>query len=210
MFPCLFRFQGPPLGLWTPCSLFRNSKIASLCVCLHPHISVSLTLSSASLNLFWRALWLHWDTCIKQFRPASLIFYWSIITLWCVRFRCAMKWISHMYTYIPFLSDLPPTPPPSHPSGPSHSTKTPCAIERLPTSYLFYTWWYVYVNPNLPICPPLYFPQKHKYNGILLPLKRNKVEAFVETTMDPESVIQHELSQKEKNKYCILTHIYRI
>ena len=28
--------------------------------------------------------------------------------------------------------------------------------------------------------------------------------------MDPESVIQSEVSQKEKNKYCMLTHIYGI
>ena len=28
--------------------------------------------------------------------------------------------------------------------------------------------------------------------------------------MDLESVIQSEVSQKEKNKYCILTHIYGI
>ena len=35
--------------------------------------------------------------------------------------------------------------------------------------------------------------------------KRNKTESFVETWMDPESVIQSEVSQKEKNKYRILT-----
>ena len=110
----------------------------------------------------------------------------------------------------PSLQDLPPTLPPSHPSGSSQSIKTPCVIERLPTSYLFYTWWCMYVNPNLPICPTLCFPPKHKYNGILLPLKRSKGEASVETRMDPESVIQHELSQKEKNKYRILTHICEI
>ena len=28
--------------------------------------------------------------------------------------------------------------------------------------------------------------------------------------MDLEMVIQSEVSQKEKNKYCILTHVYRI
>ena len=35
-------------------------------------------------------------------------------------------------------------------------------------------------------------------------------ESFVETWMDLEFVIQSEVSQKEKNKYCILTHICRI
>ena len=45
------------------------------------------------------------------------------------------------------------------------------------------------------------------YNGILLSHKRNKIGSFVETWMDLETVIQSEVSQKEKNKYCILTHI---
>ena len=38
-------------------------------------------------------------------------------------------------------------------------------------------------------------------------IKRDETESFVETWMDLETVIQSELSQKEKNKYCILTHI---
>ena len=39
-------------------------------------------------------------------------------------------------------------------------------------------------------------------------IKRNEIESFVVMWMDLESVIQSEVSQKEKNKY-ILTHIYR-
>ena len=38
-------------------------------------------------------------------------------------------------------------------------------------------------------------------------IKRNEIESFVETWMDLETVIQSEVSQKEKNKYHILTHI---
>ena len=37
-------------------------------------------------------------------------------------------------------------------------------------------------------------------------IKRNEIGSFVETWMDLETVIQSEVSQKEKNKYCILTH----
>ena len=40
--------------------------------------------------------------------------------------------------------------------------------------------------------------------------KRKEIESFVEMWMDLEMVIQGEVSQKEKNKYCILTHVYRI
>ena len=38
-------------------------------------------------------------------------------------------------------------------------------------------------------------------------IKRNKIESFVETWMDVETVIQSKVCQKEKNKYRILTHV---
>ena len=41
-------------------------------------------------------------------------------------------------------------------------------------------------------------------------IKRNKIELFIVRWMDLESVIQSEVSQKEKNKYCTLTHVYGI
>ena len=40
--------------------------------------------------------------------------------------------------------------------------------------------------------------------------KRNEFESILVTWMNLEPVIQNEISQKEKNKYCILTHIYGI
>ena len=42
------------------------------------------------------------------------------------------------------------------------------------------------------------------------PIKRNEIELFVVRWMNLESVIQSEVSQKEKSKYCMLTHIYGI
>ena len=39
-------------------------------------------------------------------------------------------------------------------------------------------------------------------------IKRNETELFVVRWIDLESVIQSEVSQKEKNKYHMLTHIY--
>ena len=41
-------------------------------------------------------------------------------------------------------------------------------------------------------------------------IKRNEIGSFVETWMDLETVIQSEVSQKEKNKYSILMHIFGI
>ena len=37
--------------------------------------------------------------------------------------------------------------------------------------------------------------------------KRNEIGSFVEMWMDLETVIQSEVSQKEKNEYRMLTHI---
>ena len=41
-------------------------------------------------------------------------------------------------------------------------------------------------------------------------IKRNKIELCVERWMDLQSVIQSEISKKEKNKYRMLTHIHGI
>ena len=41
-------------------------------------------------------------------------------------------------------------------------------------------------------------------------MKRNEIGSFVEKWMDLDTVIQREVSQKEKNKYRTLTHIYGI
>ena len=43
-----------------------------------------------------------------------------------------------------------------------------------------------------------------------LAIERKEIVSFVETWIDLEIVIQSEVSQKEKNKYCILIHIYGI
>ena len=49
----------------------------------------------------------------------------------------------------------------------------------------------------------------HIHNGIHIysVIKRNEIGSFVETWMDLETVIQSEVSQKEKNKYRILMHV---
>ena len=47
-------------------------------------------------------------------------------------------------------------------------------------------------------------------NEILLSHKRNILESVLLRWMNLEPVIQSEVSQKEKNKYHILTHIYEI
>ena len=41
-------------------------------------------------------------------------------------------------------------------------------------------------------------------------IRRNEMEVFVMRWIELESVIQSEVSQREKNKYSMLTHIYGI
>ena len=48
------------------------------------------------------------------------------------------------------------------------------------------------------------------HNGILLSHKRNTFESVIIRWMNLEPIIQSEVSQKEKDKYRILTHIYGI
>ena len=44
--------------------------------------------------------------------------------------------------------------------------------------------------------------------GYYSAIKRKETGSFAEMWMNLETAIQSEVSQKEKNKYCILTHIY--
>ena len=49
----------------------------------------------------------------------------------------------------------------------------------------------------------------HIHNGILV-IRGNVFESVLIWWMNTEPIIQNEVSQKKKDKYCILTHIYRI
>ena len=48
------------------------------------------------------------------------------------------------------------------------------------------------------------------HNGILLAIKKNTFESVLMRWMKPEPIIQSEISQKEKQQYSILMHIYGI
>ena len=51
----------------------------------------------------------------------------------------------------------------------------------------------------------------HIHNGVLLSnKKKNTFELVLMRRMKLEPIIQSEASQKDKYKYCILTHIYGI
>ena len=50
----------------------------------------------------------------------------------------------------------------------------------------------------------------HIYNGILLSYKKEYIWVSSNEVDEPRAIIQSEVSQKEKDKYCILMYIYRI
>ena len=50
----------------------------------------------------------------------------------------------------------------------------------------------------------------HIHNGILLSHKRNAFESVLMRRMNLEPIMQSEVSQKEKDKYHVLMHIYGI
>ena len=47
----------------------------------------------------------------------------------------------------------------------------------------------------------------HIYNGMLVRHRKTEFESVLVRWMNLEPVIQSEVNQKEKNKYCILMHI---
>ena len=50
----------------------------------------------------------------------------------------------------------------------------------------------------------------HLHSGILLSHKRNAFESVLMRWINLEPIIQSEVSQKEKDKYCILMYAYGI
>ena len=90
-----------------------------------------------SLNsVFWKARVVCVCVCV-----CVCVFNWRITALqYCVGFWHTTVWISHKYTYVPSLLNLPSLP---HPVSPlwvvtKHQLELPVPIQQLPTGYLFY------------------------------------------------------------------------
>ena len=96
----------------------------------------------------------------------------------------------------------------------SHNTEhwVPCAIGSHQLSLLYiavYTSQSQSLGPS-PWLSPLVSRHLFSQSSINLAIKRNKIGSFVQLWMDLEAVIQSEVSQKEKNKHYVLTHIWGI
>ena len=63
----------------------------------------------------------------------------------------------------------------------------------------------MYIILNLPIPPTLPFPPWYIYMmEYYSAMKKNKTGSFAGMWADLETIMQSEVSQKKKNKYCIL------
>ena len=65
-------------------------------------------------------------------------------------------------------------------------------------------------KPKYPLTDERLKKMWHIYTMDYYSAIRNEIELFVVRRMDLESVIYSEVSQKEKNKYHMVTHIYGI
>ena len=71
----------------------------------------------------------------------KLFFYWRIIALQNFVVFCQTSiWISHRYTYIPSLLNLPPLPPHIPLGWYRAPIQVSWAIQQIPVGYLFYIW----------------------------------------------------------------------
>ena len=97
-------------------------------------------------------------TFMTSKHPANIFFHyvfnWRIVALQCcVGFCHTTTCISHKYTYIPSLLNLPSIPYPSHPSRLSQNTRLSSVMQQIHTSYLFDLWQCICFNVTLSICP---------------------------------------------------------
>ena len=101
----------------------------------------------------------------------------------------------------------------SNPTPGIYPDKTVIQKESCTTMFIapLYTIARTWKQPKCPSTDEWVKKMWHIYTTEYYPaIKRNEIELFVVRWMDLESVIQSEVSQKEKNKYHMLTHIYGI
>ena len=84
---------------------------------------------------------------------SNLFFVWRKIAFQCCVDFCHTTWINHKCTYIPSLLVVPPLSVITEPRA-----ELPVLLGKVPTGYLLYIWWCVYVNADPAIGSILSFP----------------------------------------------------
>ena len=91
------------------------------------------------------------DTCTPMF--FAMLF--TIVRTWmqpkCPSTEERIKKIWYIYNVTP--PSWASFSPPPHPGQRSAPSRAPCAVQRVPTSCLFYTWWWTCISPSLPVHP---------------------------------------------------------
>ena len=103
---------------------------------------------------------------------------------------------------------LPTNPTIGHIPGEKHNSKGSCTTMFIAALFTIAGTW---KQPQCPLTDEWIKKMWRIYTmEYYSAIKRNEIELFLVRWMDLESVIQSEISQKEKNKYCMLTHVYGI
>ena len=128
-----------------------------------------------SVNIFLKSIKRLWNTGWRLIKTFFLTFLkkWGIIVLQC----CITKQINYMYTYIPSLLAVPPTPPPIPPSRSQHNTE----LSSLRCTGLF-LFCFVYINH----APGFYSPFRGTEE---LQTRELKVQSHLTQHTEKEAVI---------------------
>ena len=133
-----------------------------------------------------------------------IYFNWRIVTWqYCDGLCHTSTWIGHRHTCVPHSWRPLPPPSPPHPSRLLQSTGFgfPASYIKLPLDiYITYSNVYLWIRK-------LWYIYTMEYYSAI---KRNTIESVLMRWMNLECIIQSEVSQKEKSKYHILMHTYRI
>ena len=141
--------------------------------------------------------------------PTSILFFFFLIIIffYCSGFCHTLKWNSHGFTCVP------------HPDPPSHLPLYPIPL-GLPSAQVralvsFIAALFIIARTwKQPRCPSadewvrkLWYIYTMEYYSAI---KKNSFESVLMRWMKLEPIIQSEVSQKDKDHYNILTHIYGI
>ena len=149
--------------------------------------------------------------CFLSFK--IFIFNWRIIALQCcINFFHTAVWISRKCTDTPSFLKLRPTPTDlaTHLGGHRAWAWRPWVMQQLPTSCLLYLRWRLCLRAPLSVRPTLAFSRRvhTPVLHVCISVPVLQIGSSVKLRwMNVELAIQNAVSKKEKNQYCILSHL---
>ena len=141
-----------------------------------------------------------WRGCGEK---GTLLHYWQECKLIQPLWRTVWRFLKKLKIELPYCSTIPLLG--------IYPEKTLIQKESCTTMFIaaLFTIARTRKQPKCPSTDEWIMKMRHIYKmEYYSAIKRDKIELCVVRWMDLETVIQSEVSQKEKNKYCMLTHIY--